>query len=648
MYLAFQGLRAVGSVMPLPVARALGQGLGLAAYSLLWDQRRLTLAHLAHGLGATTTPAQRRRIARRVFMSLGQNMTEWLLLPRLSLRDIQRLVAVEGLEHLRQALANGNGAIALTGHFGNWEIIPLYLRGAGFEGGVLARRLRYSEYESFLISMRGAKGVPTLARGSLKDVATLLRANQIIGMLPDQDIDSLDGVFVEFFGHPAYTPVGPAALSVMTGAPIVPCFLVREGGRFRLIVEPPLPLPQTADRKQAVHELTQAWSRVVESYIRRSPDHWVWMHRRWKTQPMAAAGAQRPETPASTAAPAPQPSPIQPVLSALLVTACLLMGHLLGCGRSPSQAAGASKTEGSPSASQEPPQQQMQGFKLTGYEESGAKRWELEGQGATADGDFVTIHQPNAVGFEPERTAYLTASAALVRQTDRHIRLEHDVTIHTTDGLWLTAPILHWIPDTDEVATDTPVRLETDHMLLRGRGATGFTQLKRATLFEDIELVLNPSDHDLPGVPVGGPKQVTITCDGPLTFDYEHHVATFEHNVHVADPSGDIYSDKLVAYLNPETRTIKYAEAIGRVRIHQNQNTALSERAVYEPGAGKITLVGKPSLLVYPNENQHGPVALGFAPTSPPASLAARAVNVGEQVAAEKQGVTVSGSAGGP
>ena len=138
----------------------------------------------------------------------------------------------------------------------------------------------------------------------------------------------------------------------------------------------------------------------------------------------------------------------------------------------------------------------------------------------------------------------------------------------------------------------------------------GQTQLKQATIFTDIELVLNPSDHDLPGR--GGPpsqpggdagarKQVTITCDGPLTFDYEHHIATFEQNVHVQDPSGDLYSDKLIAYLEEKTHTIRYAEATGRVRIHQNQNTALSQRAIYEPAAGKITLVGRPSLLVYPS-----------------------------------------------
>ena len=145
-------------------------------------------------------------------------------------------------------------------------------------------------------------------------------------------------------------------------------------------------------------------------------------------------------------------------------------------------------------------------------------------------------------------------------------------------------------------------------MLLRGRGLSGLTQLKQATFLEDIELVLNPTNHDLP---TETPSQVTITCDGPLSFDYEHSVAVFENNVHVKDPNGDLYSDKLVAHLDQATHTIRYAEAVGKVRIHQNQNTAMSERAVYEPAIGKITMVGRPSLLVFPQGPAGAKLSLG-------------------------------------
>jgi KDO2-lipid IV(A) lauroyltransferase len=593
MYLGFLGLRTLAQALPERAAAALGRSIGRAAYQLLGTHRRLTHAHLEQALGDTVSAPERARIAQGVFVNLGRNAVEWLRLPRLSPARLQALVEAQGLEHLRQALAGGRGAIVITAHFGNWELIPLYLRTLGFEGGVLARPLRYPEYELFLVSLRRRRGVATFARGSVKDVARALRANQIIGLLPDQDVDSLEGIFVPFFGRPAYTPVGPAALALMTGAPIVPCFLLRQGRGFRLVIEPPLAAPAADGRPEALRALTEDWSRVVESYVRRYPDHWAWMHRRWKTAP-----------PEASAAAAPRPGA---ALSLTLSAACgLLLAVMVGCGRSgtgPKGAAGAA-----------PGQEAMSEFTLVRHEVDGAKRWELQGHGATADGRVVTILQPDGVGYDIGRTAHLTASAAQMHQDTRHVRLEHDVTIHTSDGLWFSAPVLHWIPDQDQMATDTPVRIETDHMLLRGRGARGLAQLKHATLFEDIEMVLNPTEEQ----PLSGRTgHVVITCDGPLAFDYEHHIATFEQNVHVQDANGDLYSDRLIAYLNPQTRTIRYAEAIGNVRIVQHQNTARSTRAVYEPLKGKITLVGRPSLLVFPEEKRGPTMAFGGLPAAP-------------------------------
>jgi KDO2-lipid IV(A) lauroyltransferase len=281
--------------LPLSWAQAIGRALGHAAYLALPGYRRLAQEHLGFAFGDRMAAAERRRIARGVFANLGQSAMEWLALPGISATMLQQMITCEGLEHLQAALKQGNGVVMVSAHFGNWELVPLYVKSLGFEGGVLARRLRYPEYESFLISMRGEKGVPTFARGSLKDIATLLRSNQVIGIMPDQDMDSLDGVFVDFFGHPTYTPVGPAALAMLTRAPILPCFLIREGARFRFVIEPPVKVGETRNRMETLAQLTQGWSAVVESYIRRYPDHWVWMHRRWKTKPMASAPA--PEAP---------------------------------------------------------------------------------------------------------------------------------------------------------------------------------------------------------------------------------------------------------------------------------------------------------------------------------------------------------------
>ena len=306
MFIAFLGLRAAVRPLPLPVAQVLGRLVGYAAYALLGRYRRLTWAHLREAFGPRLSETIQRRIAQRVFVNLGKTALEWFVIERLSPARIRRLVEVQGLSHLRRSLAQGRGVLAVSAHFGNWELLAIALASLGFEGGVLARRLRYPEYERFLRTLRARKGVATYARGSLKDVAGVLRTNQIIGMMPDQDLDSLEGVFVEFFDRPAYTPVGPAALALMTGAPIIPCFIIRIGRRFRVVMEEPIPIPRSEDRARALVEITQAWSRVVESYIRGYPDHWVWMHRRWKTQPhevpTSASVASAVPSPAETLA----------------------------------------------------------------------------------------------------------------------------------------------------------------------------------------------------------------------------------------------------------------------------------------------------------------------------------------------------------
>ena len=278
----------------------------------------MSFAHLRYALGPSVSDWTCHRVARGAFINLGKNALEWLVLDRLSPSRIRRLVEVQGLPHLERALQKGRGVIALSAHFGNWELLAITLASRGFDGGVLARRLRAPEYERFLWTMRANKGVDTFARGSVTEVARLLRANQVIGMMPDQDIDNLEGVFVDFFGHPTYTPVGPAALALMTGATILPCFLVRAGRRFRVHLEEPIPIVRSDDRKRDLLEITQAWSRVVESYIRRYPDHWVWMHRRWKTQPSAVPSPQ--SIVHSKPYGRPSSRELHPILSCLLLT----------------------------------------------------------------------------------------------------------------------------------------------------------------------------------------------------------------------------------------------------------------------------------------------------------------------------------------
>jgi KDO2-lipid IV(A) lauroyltransferase len=133
--------------------------------------------------------------------------------------------------------------------------------------------------------MRRSMEVPTVFQRQVRQIVRLLRNNQVIGTLPDQDVDKLAGVFLPFFGREAYTPTGPATLAVTTRAPMLPVFIHRLGpARHALAIHPPIPDPG-GDRDERVLAMTEGWTRVFERVIARWPTQWAWLHRRWDTTP---------------------------------------------------------------------------------------------------------------------------------------------------------------------------------------------------------------------------------------------------------------------------------------------------------------------------------------------------------------------------
>lgn len=272
-------------LLPLPVCRAIGAWAGSVAYRILGPYRRIAVGNLTAVFGREKTPAEIDAIARRVFENQGRNAAEFFSFPKINARNIDRLVTARGMEHIRDGYRRGKGVIILTAHFGNWELLSAYLRIKDYPGVAIGKRIYFPKYDAFLNRLRKLHDVNVIYRDrSPKAMLQVLRSNRILGILADQDVDSVEGVYVDFFGRPAYTPVGPAALAMLTGAAVIPTFIIREGGRHVFIAEPRLEMVDTGDRKADLITNTQKWSSVVESYIRRYPDHWVWMHRRWKTQ----------------------------------------------------------------------------------------------------------------------------------------------------------------------------------------------------------------------------------------------------------------------------------------------------------------------------------------------------------------------------
>ena len=212
------------------------------------------------------------------------NAAEVLSIPKKK-DELIRRIDPYGFEKIDRALDGGKGAILVSAHFGNWELQPVYYCSRGYTVSVIARRIYYEKYDEWVRVLRESTGVNIIFRDeSPKKVISVLKNNNLLGVLPDQDIDSIEGVFVDFFGKTAYTPSAPVVLAMKMGSPILPCFIVRNKNRHKAIVGDPIKMEITGNKEEDIRKNTQLWTSAVESYIRKYPEQWVWMHKRWKTK----------------------------------------------------------------------------------------------------------------------------------------------------------------------------------------------------------------------------------------------------------------------------------------------------------------------------------------------------------------------------
>jgi KDO2-lipid IV(A) lauroyltransferase len=179
------------------------------------------------------------------------------------------------------------GSVGVCGHVGSWELAAamLSLHNPGALG-VVARRIYFPPFNDLVVGLRRSFGMEIFyPDDSPRPMIGHLRAKKILGILPDQDVKDVSGIFVPFFGADAWTPTGPAALALTTRAPIFVIDLVWDRDRYRLILEGPLPFPNTGSRAGDIRSLTEAWTQRFERIVRTYPDQWAWFHRRWKTRP---------------------------------------------------------------------------------------------------------------------------------------------------------------------------------------------------------------------------------------------------------------------------------------------------------------------------------------------------------------------------
>ena len=283
----FAAVRLVSAALrPLPMTavRTLGRGLGRLAYLVDAWHRRIALENLAAAFPGRSQ-AERRQLARHTFAHFGSLLLELLKFSTYSHERMRAAIDSEGEEHARQAYDKGHGVLLFTGHFGYWEMLglvqPLFLEPIA----VLARPLDNPALNERLEAMRTVTGNSVIYRqGAMRRVLRELAANHGVAFLIDQHLHTPDAVHVDFFQRRAATTSALAALALRTGAPVVPVFsMPLPGGRYRMVYEHPVDPPRS-EGPEAIREFTQRCTDVLEMYVRRHPDLWLWMHRRWRDQ----------------------------------------------------------------------------------------------------------------------------------------------------------------------------------------------------------------------------------------------------------------------------------------------------------------------------------------------------------------------------
>jgi KDO2-lipid IV(A) lauroyltransferase len=272
-------------LLPARVSVWLAGFLGKVAFDVIGFRRKVTLANLGARLARGRSEGELEDIGRRSYMHFGMSVAEFVRVPAINRAYVDRYIRLEGLKHLDRALEGRKGAVLVTGHFGSWELMGRALVLSGYPMKFIVGLQRNPLVQDLMNDLRRSAGIGVVEPDSLLRITRSLRSNSFVAMLSDQDAGP-HGLFVDFFGEKASTPQGAARLATMTGAPVIPGFIVRLGGlRHQIVIEKPIEIPAGLSREEAVREITQGFTTVIEEYVRKHPDQYLWAHRRWRTRP---------------------------------------------------------------------------------------------------------------------------------------------------------------------------------------------------------------------------------------------------------------------------------------------------------------------------------------------------------------------------
>jgi Kdo2-lipid IVA lauroyltransferase/acyltransferase len=274
-------------ILPRRVARALAIALAQLVYLLHVRLRRVGMRNLELAFPEKSA-AERKRILRGEFTSLGRQLAEVCQFPKYTLENVEEVVVYDGLENYERAFARGKGVLFLTAHFGGWELSSITHSLHGHWLHIVMRPMDNEYLDSLIRSYRTMHGNRVVPKDDfVRGLLGAMKAGEVVGILMDTNMTPPQGIFVDFFGIPACTASGLARIAMRTDAAVVPTFTIwdEELKKYRLRFDPAMELVRSGDLEADIVANTQNFTKVIEDYVRKYPEQWLWVHRRWKTRP---------------------------------------------------------------------------------------------------------------------------------------------------------------------------------------------------------------------------------------------------------------------------------------------------------------------------------------------------------------------------
>jgi KDO2-lipid IV(A) lauroyltransferase len=284
-------VKALGA-LPRGAARRVGVWIGVIAHASLKRLKDVGLRNLELAYPASEA-AWREGTLAAVYRNLGLLLAEFCLMENYDREEASRFIDYDGLDHYLAAKERGKGVLVLTGHLGAWELSSFYHSLRGFRMGLVIRRLDNPLIDAFVNRIRCLHGNRVIHKDDFaRGLISAMRGGETVGILMDTNMTPPQGVFVPFFGREACTASGLARVALKTDAAVLPGFLlwIEAEQRYRLCFGEQMELVKTANAEADVLANTALFTATIEQYVRRYPEQWLWMHRRWKTRPVGEAG----------------------------------------------------------------------------------------------------------------------------------------------------------------------------------------------------------------------------------------------------------------------------------------------------------------------------------------------------------------------